>query len=669
MSGQHIKGNLLVDGSIIVGGDINKGHLRAGANGRKASAAVASVEIGGVAKITCSNPVIYRKVVAGVDTYIPPATVTFSAWDSAGAAYAGRWRIFRGTRKIYEGIADIASVAVPVAPIATDNAVVAPWIAELSYSDSMSGAESLRAELYFAGSLITRIATFNTFTQIDNDSAYAPSIQIAALDATYKADLVAAYADGIVTAEEQERIAADLAAIAAAGANVPALVPRYRGRGPSDGVGPTHLVDNDTCLIWSTTSAMCGIYMWSSGAWQNQYAVPPTTQMISDAWVDIIWAVQAGYPSNDDAGCKRYMGSASNYFTLLAANVAFINQLFAQYIKVQTGGSIRGGDRYATDGSIADGTKPGFYIGASGACKVAGLTFEGSQGGGVQWAGSINSIANFMQPVGGAAGGAIAAMSSTSLAFIDSTGGKLRHYSFNGYSFTMDGNEFTLAVGAAALCTLNATDIALVDATNKSLRCYRWDGTNWSLVGSGLAIATVGTPALAAISATDVAFVDTTNAQLRRYTFNGSTWSMVGSGLNLAAMTYPFLAALSGSTVAFCDNSTATLRTYAWNGSTWALSGNPLSVPIGAICGINGSDIVKFQATGTVKSIIHVYRFDGASWGEIATSYWYDTNAGGNPCVCALNGIDVAVIDSYSNLGIFRLAYALSKPWQYPFTN
>jgi hypothetical protein len=48
MSGQHIKGNLLVDGNIIVGGDINKGHLRAGANGRKALNAVGIYEANAV---------------------------------------------------------------------------------------------------------------------------------------------------------------------------------------------------------------------------------------------------------------------------------------------------------------------------------------------------------------------------------------------------------------------------------------------------------------------------------------------------------------------------------------------------------------------------------------------------------------------------------------------
>jgi len=134
----------------------------------------------GMSRIVCSTPSIYRRVVGGVDTYNPPSVVTFRAYTDSGVAYAGRWKVYRGARLIYSGIADVDHVDVPVAARSTDLAVVAPWISEWSFSDSASGGEAITAELYAAGALTTVLAQSVTATVVDADSAQSPAILQAA---------------------------------------------------------------------------------------------------------------------------------------------------------------------------------------------------------------------------------------------------------------------------------------------------------------------------------------------------------------------------------------------------------------------------------------------------------------------------------------------------------
>lgn len=54
------------------------------------------------------------------------------------------------------------------------------------------------------------------------------------------------------------------------------------------------------------------------------------------------------------------------YIDTLTANIAIINRLFVNKIKVGTNGSIYGGDRYDKDGNLTDPSKLGFYLGADG---------------------------------------------------------------------------------------------------------------------------------------------------------------------------------------------------------------------------------------------------------------------------------------------------------------
>ena len=416
---------------------------------------------------------------------------------------------------------------------------------------------------------------------------------------------------------------------------------------------------NDTCVLYSTTAAQCGIYMYSGSAWVRQTS--PTDTMLVDAYADILAASNLGYCTVSD-----YVGSGISIAQVFAASAAFISKLFAQYIKVQTGGSIRGGDRYDQSGAIVDGTKPGFFIAASGACKVAGIEFEGSQGGGVQWGhpyeiGSGTSVAGIGWP-------AISALSGNDIAFIDGTNDKLRCYRWNGSTWTVIGAELSITgVAVAAIAAISNTDIAFIDSNNQKLRRYNFDGTNWTLVGSELSIVS-GNPSIAAMNTTDIAFLDT-NGKLRLYRWGGTSWSLVGSELALTASTYPAIAALNGTTVAV-SGPDGKLRTYQWGGSLWARVGgeytpNPNYWP--AMAGLNGTDVAFFDST---LDMLRIYRWDGSAWARISEAGFTPLAGVTYPALTAMNGTDLAFIGSGdSKLHVYSFNFSISKPWRYPFTN
>ncbi|HAS91991.1 MAG TPA: hypothetical protein DCS12_07090 [Clostridiales bacterium] len=122
--------------------------------------------------------------------------------------------------------------------------------------------------------------------------------------------------------------------------------------------------EGDKIVAFSTDASECGIYKLTSGTWEKQY--PPTTEMISEAWPDIIWAVNNGYPASGTASEKiqAYTGSGVTYFEMLAANRAFIDSLASSEIHVLTSGAIYGGDRFDKDGNVVSSGVDGWWFGA-----------------------------------------------------------------------------------------------------------------------------------------------------------------------------------------------------------------------------------------------------------------------------------------------------------------
>jgi hypothetical protein len=65
--------------------------------------------------------------------------------------------------------------------------------------------------------------------------------------------------------------------------------------------------------------------------------------MISDAWPDIMTLANTAHPSaasDSAARVSAFVGSGVNFVDVLGANIAFINELFAQFITIGTGGTL-----------------------------------------------------------------------------------------------------------------------------------------------------------------------------------------------------------------------------------------------------------------------------------------------------------------------------------------
>jgi hypothetical protein len=354
-------------------------------------------------KIECTAPVVFRHA----QNVYHPASVTFSARNPDGSPYLGRWRLYRGAYVEYTSLADEA-IATINCDIALDGTI------PLDVSRPF-GSSTFMAELYVAGStsssidsgLAVKLGTYSTSTLADVDgfadayaaaaadlaevrsNAYADgrvtvveatAIAYAEAQADLALEMASAYADGVVTAEEARAITdakaqAD-AALIAANAAVAGLAPKYLGRRmvfPSGNNG-------DRATKYGNTTSACGIYLCSGGtSWTKQY--PPTPGQIGEAWPDILWCEQNGFPGDvtgtpeqiSQGRIQAFTGAGLVYIQMLGACLAIVYKLLANDLQIQPGGAIRAGG-YQLDGSNPDGSL-GFWFGALGSMKAHDATF------------------------------------------------------------------------------------------------------------------------------------------------------------------------------------------------------------------------------------------------------------------------------------------------------
>ena len=221
---------------------------------------------------------------------------------------------------------------------------------------------------------------------------------------------------------------------------------------------------------------------------------------------------------------------------------------------------------------------------------------------------------------------AIASLSSTRIAFIDSSNASLRAADFDGSAWSTVGSTLSITGASPELTALSSSRVAFYDATNHQLRAYDFNGSTWSLTGSGLTITSGGQAGLATMTSSRIAFYDNGNNQLRAYDFNGSTWSLTGSGLTLAGG-YHSIADMSSSRVALQNGGGSTFAAYDFNGSTWsqvgsngsASGGNPLYFGISSTrIGIIQNDLVD-NFIGRAF-LLDIYDFNGSTWSKSSTS-------------------------------------------------
>ena len=125
------------------------------------------------------------------------------------------------------------------------------------------------------------------------------------------------------------------------------------------------------------TSVTRGIYKYTNHAWTRMTA--PTNDMVTRAAYDIMIAVNAGLGVIAD-----YIDTGINF------QIALIQRLFAEHIMILSGGSVYGGTKYDENGNATTASSLGFWIGANGQIKAAGVELSGAI------AASSGSIATFV---------------------------------------------------------------------------------------------------------------------------------------------------------------------------------------------------------------------------------------------------------------------------------
>jgi hypothetical protein len=325
--------------------------------------------------------------------------------------------------------------------------------------------------------------------------------------------------------------------------------------------------------------------------------------------------------------------------------------------------SLRGGGRYAADGSIADGTKPGFYIGASGACKAAGLQFEGSQGGGVQWSGGV--VVGDALSISGLTAPNICALSDTVVALTDASD-ILRLYSWNGKTWTETITK-SISFGDTAVSRMTSGLFAVFDSAG-TLTAYDSSGTKVGTQLTGLTM--YGVFGACSVNATDVLLIMSgsaypgTSKLITQYHFASPNWTEVASYSTTSHVSAPRAVQLSPSTFAVLRNSTSLLH-FTLSGTTFTLDFTTTIDSAGSyysISAINGTDIVVVSAD---QPFIKLYRVEGSEFVLKTAAASHGITGGYKISVAGLNGTDIALVDnSGDTLRTLRFGFALSAPYR-----
>lgn len=205
----------------------------------------------------------------------------------------------------------------------------------------------------------------------------------------------------------------------------------------------------------------------------------------------------------------------------------------------------------------------------------------------------------------------IASLSATRVAVVAANLHSLTTYDFDGTDWSQTGNATTaispFGVGKAAMANLNSTDVAIrIGPTVNEVQTWRFDGTDWAEVGTGLAITTGVYASGTALNSTDFIAVDDTGEELANYRWNGSSWSTFGNAFDLGVMVseFPNIASMTSSRIAYFDQDNDELRAYDFDGTDWTLAANPLSLPANGNSGLAGldTDLICFVEQNKVST-------------------------------------------------------------------
>lgn len=430
--------------------------------------------------------------------------------------------------------------------------------------------------------------------------------------------------------------------------------PKYLGRYLAS--NPASYNNGDWWTVYDTNDSPIQRGVWySNNGTPARITTSSSTELqgkLIAALGDIAWAEENSYGIASDYGF-------SAIFQSLGVVTAFINSLFAQYIKVQTGGSIRGGDRYDESGTTVDGTKPGFFISASGGCKVAGIEFEGSQGGGVQW--GVSDVAGSTSIT--STRGVIAALSSSRMAYLSTRYSlgtftpALQCYAYNGQGFTALGTSLSLTAGVESAYIARLSSSRVAAQAGITLGAYDFSGSGWSLVGSTLDI--TGYTLLCQLDASSV--VCASGTSIRIYTFSGGAWSATDT--DTIAISPDGGALMAPGLVALKTNTTAHIYSYVTGSWTSLASYTTDRDSLGETTAINGTDLIMDEYSTTYSHSLIMLRYSGSSLSRITRFTEKDTFVGPLAAATASTVFGTDAGSTGSTIYLFNLTFGVSVPY------
>ena len=318
----------------------------------------------------------------------------------AGKSYAARfWRLAAGGESVYAPVSLAVGEATTIIFTTPIPAASVPAVGDM-FSFGEAGIETARCIVVgyeIAESLDVKLYVVDEAPGVHTaDSGTIPifysrisrpaSAEFGPPTYTVPAIVDEAQAETKAAATAAASTAAAAAAAAAAAQAAIAAIPQGRYIGRYSAAHPTPRVNDDSWTVYDTDAGDDGRPANGHperGVWFDLSGTPTritTASAItlqakfSAAIADIAWAEANGYGEAADYGFDSVFQTMGAVAAFISS--AFITHLLAQYLKIQTGGSIRGGDRYNADGSDGTVSATGFFLGADGTLKGRSATFE-----------------------------------------------------------------------------------------------------------------------------------------------------------------------------------------------------------------------------------------------------------------------------------------------------
>ena len=222
---------------------------------------------------------------------------------------------------------------------------------------------------------------------------------------------------------------------------------------------------------------------------------------------------------------------------------------------------------------------------------------------------------------------AMSGLTTSTAAFVVS--GVLKTYSFNGTTWSQVGNGLTISGSDNIhIRALTSTRVAWIDSSHDQLYTFDWDGTDWSQLGDSVGLTTGwgGHSGIARLSASRVAIAFGGENKIATYDLDGEVWSLVGNVLSSISPGFSNTQACGISSTRIvvletCD----TMRAFDFDGTDWSQTGNTTTITPLQYAGLDRISenklAIYYAESYSGQSHIIKYKFDGADFSVIEASY------------------------------------------------